>query len=151
MSKFYKDHEERLEYNETISDVPDHINNLTFVGEMGIITRLYKLAEHATNKSGFVDFKQKVHVGESGRAKAELDPELYQKRGVVIAVSPEATEYMKKNWSQEPLKKGDIYWPHPAQVSASRKFVQKVDVAVANDEGYFSFHPNHVIAIESRA
>ena len=148
MNNFYKDIEQRQEYNKNILDIPKHLKDLNLIGLRGIVVRLFKLTEHTTSESGLSQLQFSVEMGESGRPKAALDSKVYQRRAAVVKISPEAQVYMEDNWKQEPLEIGDIVWPDPQSIAKHNEFIVNVNTALANDDGYLLLIPSQILAKE---
>jgi hypothetical protein len=148
----YSDLEDRLAYNEDIQVVPEYFKDITLIGVKGVLTKMYKFTEHTTTRGGLVTQKYKNYIKDSGKAGASLDDFLYQARGIIVSVSPEAKKFINDTFAEETAKKivpGTTIWISPSSgVSPNNQFLYDREHPVVEQIDYLVIHPNHIDAIE---
>jgi len=151
-NKTYSDLEERLAYNENIQVVPNYFKDIMILGPKGVLVKMYKFTEHTSTRGGLVTQKYKDYLKDSGSHGASLDDFLYQARGIIISISPEAQKYINETLSEEAaakLKPGTTVWLHPGNgVNPNNQFLYDRVHPVVEQIDYLTLHPNHIDAVE---
>jgi len=146
----YSDLEERLEFNQTIAEIPAQIQKLHIVGEKGVIIRVFKLTETTTTEGGLLNAKFQELETEGGRFVPKIDDFKEQARGVIIKISPEAQEVIDDKFSEETKEKlvpGAVVWVQPSAMQ--NRFFWDRTHPITEDNSYLSVHPNHIEGIEN--
>lgn len=148
----YSDLEERLNYNENIQEVPQSFQDISLMGVKGVLVKMYKFTEHTTTRGGLVTQKYKAYIKDSGKAGANLDDFLYQARGIIVSISPEAKKYIDDTYAKETADKitpGTTIWISPSTgVSPNNQFLYDRIHPVVEQIDYLVIHPNHIDAVE---
>lgn len=155
MSKFTKkgkeliqENDARKSYNETINQLPQHLKDLTPVGNK-IYVRLFKFEETVKkDASGVIDPKFVEKYSDSGKVGAKLDKIEYKPVALVVAVPDAAKEYITESLKTE-INPGDVVWIDPTQVNHSSQVFLDRETPKTTFEGFLKVHPSAIEFIEA--
>jgi hypothetical protein len=148
----YSDLDERLAHNENIQQVPSYFKNVSLIGTKGLLVKLFKFTEHTTTKGGLITQKYKTHIKDSGKMGVNLDDFLYQARGIIVSISPEAQKFINENFEEETRKKfvpGATVWVNPSTgVSPHNQFLYDRTHPVVESIDYLVLNPTSIDGFE---
>lgn len=132
--------EEHKHWNETITEIPEVI----MAGQIGtkdqVLVKPFKIELVTTTKHGIIEPKYRVGATEGGRPKSEIDTVVWQSRGLVVKVHPDA---------EHDYEPGQIVWFRP-NFTRNNDLWLLIDreLPVAKPSGYLLLNQNWIQFIE---
>lgn len=132
--------EEHKEWNEKINEIPQIILDGKLGSKENVLVKPFKLELVTKTKSGLIEPKYRVGATEGGRAKSEIDSVVWQSRGLVVKVHPDA---------EHDFKPGQIVWFRP-NFTRNNDLWLLIDreLPVAKPSGYLLLNQNWIQFIE---